>query len=875
MPFVETFRRPAQSLEAVLRNSRETAPQHAVFAVLVGASYFLGAKLGIALTFQPQPVSTLWLPNAILLGGLLLLPTASWWLVLAAALPAHLLVEINSGIPLPMVLCWFVSNCSEALIGAACVRRFARYPFRLDRLANVGIFVAAGFAATLLSSLLDAFFVTLNGWGDSPFWAVFRHRAMSNSLAIFTVVPVIIALPTLKEILRLAPISRYLEAIVLATGLVLVGLKVFGGQQVGPQTVPALLYAPIPLLLWAAVRFGAGGSALAVLFVVVLSTWNAVHGRGPFHSQSAYENALSIQLLFLMISITLMSLAAVIEDDQQAHDAVRQKREKLQLALDAAHMGTWDWRLPGDIALWSRESLRILGLPSADARISLQQLLNVILPSDRTQFWRAVSRSRRNGSPLDVEFRVVRPDQSIRWMSSRGKVLSDSHGRANRMIGIITDVTDRKAAEALRAQENQILEMIASGAPLRETLTSLVNLIEADTPGLLCSIVLLESDGVHLRHYAAPSLPSAYIDGADSTPIGPKAGSCGTAMFLGRPVICSDIERDPLWEDYRDLALQHGLRACWSTPFVSEKGEVLGTFAIYTRQPRVPTPHESRIIETATQLGTIALERKRAETETHEQRRALTHLARVAILGELTGSLVHELTQPLTAMLSNAQAAQRLIAQEPPRIKDVREILADIVSADRRASEVIQRLRAMLTKGQTQLAPLALNEVVTEILGLLRADLVAREVQVTTRLSAGLPLVLGDRIQLQQVLLNLVINACDAMSGNAPEERRLAIVTREAVNHQVELSIGDRGTGIQESMIDRIFEPFFTSKEHGLGLGLSICRSIVLAHRGQLSATNNEQRGATFHLTLPILSAGDQKIRALEPAPLAKKMLEV
>ena len=875
MPFGETLRRPAQPFERILGSMREIPLQHAVFAVLVGACYFLGAKLGIALTFQPQPVSTLWLPNAILLGGLLLVPTSSWWLVLLAAAPAHLLVEVNSGIPLPMVLSWFVSNCSEALIGAACVRRFAGYPFRLDRLGNVGIFAAAGLAATLLSSFLDASFVTLNGFGDSPFWAVWRHRTMSNLLAITAVVPVIIALPTLKKNLRLAPISRFLEAAVLATGLVIVSVNVFGGQQVGPNTIPALLYAPIPLLLWAAVRFGSGGSALAVLFVVVLSTWNAVHGRGPFQSQSASENALSIQLLFLMISITLMSLAAVIEDDRKAHDGIRQQREKLQLALDAAHMGTWDWRLPGDIALWSQESLRILGLSSVDARISLQQLLNVILPSDRTQFWRAVSRSRRSGAPLDVEFRVVRPDQTIRWMSSQGRVLSDSHGRANRMIGIITDITDRKAAEALRAQENRILEMIAGGAPLRETLTSLVNLIEADTPGLFCSIVLLDSDGVHVRHYAAPSLPPAYIAAVDGAVIGPKAGSCGTAMFLGRPVICSDIERDPLWEDYRGLALQHGLRACWSTPFISEKGEVLGTFAIYTRQPRSPTAHESRIIETATQLGTIALERKRAETETLEQRRALTHLSRVAILGELTGSLVHELTQPLTAMLSNAQAAQRLIAQDPPRIKDVREILADIVSADRRASEVIQRLRAMLTKGQTQLAPLVLNEVVTEILGLLRGDLVAREVQVTTRLSAGLPLVLGDRIQLQQVLLNLVINACDAMSGNAPAERRLTIVTRESANSQVELSIVDYGTGIQESTIDRVFEPFFTSKEHGLGLGLSICRSIVLAHRGRLSAANNDHRGATFLLTLPALSPGDLKLRASELAPLAKKMLEV
>jgi two-component system, LuxR family, sensor kinase FixL len=243
-------------------------------------------------------------------------------------------------------------------------------------------------------------------------------------------------------------------------------------------------------------------------------------------------------------------------------------------------------------------------------------------------------------------------------------------------------------------------------------------------------------------------------------------------------------------------------------------------------------------------------ERRRIERETARQHDELAHLSRVAMLGELSGSLAHELNQPLTAILSNAQAAQRFLAQSPPRVDKLAEILTDIVKSDHRAGAVIQRLRSLLRKEEAQRHPLDLNDVVDESLRLMRSDLLNRNVVVSADLADALPAVSGDRNQLQQVLLNFVINGCDAMEGRKAD-RRLLVQTRTTAQGNVEVSVADRGAGIPPADIERVFEPFVTTKSHGLGLGLAICRSIVGAHGGRLWATNNPDRGATLHCELP------------------------
>jgi two-component system, LuxR family, sensor kinase FixL len=244
-------------------------------------------------------------------------------------------------------------------------------------------------------------------------------------------------------------------------------------------------------------------------------------------------------------------------------------------------------------------------------------------------------------------------------------------------------------------------------------------------------------------------------------------------------------------------------------------------------------------------------ERKRIEEELRSLRHELAHLTRVGMLGELSGALAHEINQPLASILGNAQAAQRLLARNPPDLAEVREALKDIVDADKRAGDVIHQLRAMLKKGEAQFRPLDLNAVAGEVLDLTHSDLIAHQVAVVRRFGLHTPLVRGDRVQLQQVLLNFIMNACESMSATPINGRVLTIMTASHDVQSVEICIVDTGRGISSEIHERLFEAFVTTKENGLGLGLSICRSIVAAHGGTLWAENRMEGGAAFYVSLP------------------------
>jgi PAS domain S-box-containing protein len=525
--------------------------------------------------------------------------------------------------------------------------------------------------------------------------------------------------------------------------------------------------------------------------------------------------------------------------------------------------------------------------------------------------------------------------------------------------------------EAFQAGQRQVLEMIATGAPLAQVLTLLVHLTEDQCDGMVCSVLLLDTDGVHVRLGAAPNLPDEYAERVDGQPVGPRVGSCGVAMQVGRPVIVADIVSDPQWDVLRDIAVASGLRACWSIPIPSAHKKVLGSFAMYCRTPRGPNREELRLIETAADLAGAAIDhhrsqealrqseersrailraipdwmfvtstdgvyldyhvkntedllmqpeaflgksmhdvlpswladayqraferalatneperleysleirherrfyeacivrsdsdkvlsivrditdRKRAELDAAAQRQELAHLNRVLILAEQSGALAHELSQPLAAILTNAQAARRLLDQSPLDLDEIRAALDDVIKNDKRAGAVIHRLRELLKKSSTVLQPVDLNEVTREVLDLTHSDLLLRRMPITTALSPDIPPVLGDRVQLQQVILNLVLNACDAMSTVPPADRELTLTT-VADDRFVQVAIADRGVGIPEGQLDSVFDPFVTHRPQGLGLGLTISRSIVLAHRGRIQAENNAGRGATFRCFLPV-----------------------
>jgi signal transduction histidine kinase len=490
------------------------------------------------------------------MAALLLTPARAWWLLVAAVLPAHLLAELQSGVPLAMVLGWYVSNCAEALIGAALVRAFVPGPLRLDSFRSTGIFLLCGaLAAPLASSFLDAALVKLTGWGQGEYLDLVRMRFFSNVLAELTIVPLVLTWAALDlRRVRAQPLARHVEAFALLASLLAASYLVFDQADTGLG--PAAFYLPLPFLLWAAVRLGVVGTATSLALMVVATIWGAVHGLGPFTGGAPAETARDLQLFLIAASVPLLLLAVVLE------------------------------------------------------------------------------------------------------------------------------------------------------------------------------------------------------------------------------------------------------------------------------------------------------ERERSLREAQEQRLQLTHLSRVALLGEMSGGLAHELNQPLTAILSNAQAAQAFIANKTIDDAELLEILHDIIAAEQRAGEVIRRLRALFKRGETHFQRLDVNQLVREVMSLAHGDLATRSIASSLQLAPGLPEVEGDRIQLQQVMLNLIMNASEAMGAVPPETRELT-VRSIAAGGRVHLTFTDRGPGFGTELYETLFEPFYTTKPLGLGLGLSISRSIVAAHHGRLWGVGTPGRGATFHITLP------------------------
>ncbi len=259
-------------------------------------------------------------------------------------------------------------------------------------------------------------------------------------------------------------------------------------------------------------------------------------------------------------------------------------------------------------------------------------------------------------------------------------------------------------------------------------------------------------------------------------------------------------------------------------------------------------------VEADQRLMGVALdisERKRAELQAEQDRAALRHLSRVSLLGQLSASIAHQLNQPLASILSNGEAAQLMLQQEPLDLDELRAICADIVAEDQRAAAVIRQLGSLFRRGEPSLAPTDLNQLVRDTLELLRANLLSRQVQVELQLTSALPTVHGDRVQLQQLLLNLMINAADAMASLGAERRRIVLST-EARGSYVRICVADNGPGLNETDMDKLFEPFWSGKSDGMGIGLAISRSIAAAHQGTLVASNGLHGGAVFCLQLPV-----------------------
>jgi PAS domain S-box-containing protein len=668
-----------------------------------------------------------------------------------------------------------------------------------------------------------------------------------------------------------------------------------------------------------------------------------------------------------------------ITDRKRVEEALRRSEGYLAQAQRLTQSGSWAWNVHTDARFWSQETFRIFGYDPGETP-TWSDILERTHPEDREAIKQQAKLETSRKEDSEFDWRIVLPDGGIKHLHSISHPVMDESGQIIEIVGTLMDVTERKRAEALRDGESRILEMIARDAPLEEILERLVRVVEAQFAGMLCSVLLLDNDGQHVRHGAAPNLSKSYVDAIDGLPIGPQAGSCGTAMYRKEPVVVTDILQDPRWEQYRNVAERYGLRSCWSTPILAHSGKVLGSFAMYYREPRTPSPAETRALEMATHLAGIAIERKltherlqrseaylaeaqklshtgswafnargpvywseenfriwgldpqqglpsrelvlqrihpedrdrvleyvlkavrnkedyaaefrivlpggmikhiqglgrpvfsstgdllevvgtqvdvterkRAEHERERLRQLqtdLAHINRVTTMGELTASLAHEIKQPMTAALTDARTCLRWLRREEPDVSEAREAASRLVTDVSRAAEIISRISLLFKKAAPQRELVDVNELIREMIVLLRNEAARYSISIRSDLAHDLPKVIADRVQMQQVFMNLMLNGIEAMKDIATGSE-LTVTSQRGEAAQVLISVADTGVGLPPEIATNIFDAFYTTKPQGTGMGLPISRSIVESHGGRLWANLNSGPGAVFLFTLP------------------------
>ncbi|MES2113812.1 MAG: ATP-binding protein [Pseudomonadota bacterium] len=497
--------------------------------------------------------------------------------------------------------------------------------------------------------------------------------------------------------------------------------------------------------------------------------------------------------------------------------------------------------------------------------------------------------SHGNGRPIDCELRMVALDVPGRRLM---------HLR-------LVDITQRKRAEALREGQNQLLEMVAGGAPLQTTLDQLMRLIESQADGVLCSVMLLRPDGRSMYPASGPSLPAEYLQSLDGVAIGPGVGSCGTAMYRKETVIVSDIGNDPLWTPYRQLAAPHGLRACWSIPILLDQDQVLGSFAMYYREVRSPAAADQRLINVATHLAGIAIARTRREEELERHRERLEEMVaartaelqaameqaemandelstaldnlsmtqdelvrrdKLAALGTLVAGVAHELNTPIgnslmmaTTMSERTRALQHDV-EGGLRRSTLESFLAQAAEADavvvrnltRAAGLVDSFKRIAVDAASSQRRCFLLDRLVTELILPLQAAVKECDLTVIEDIGPNLELdsypgPLGQA--LTHLFENSVLHGFEGRTAGT-----ITLWARATATGEVELTVSDNGVGIAPAQLSRIYDPFYTTRlGHGSsGLGLYITHNIVTGVLGgRIEAASTEGQGTCFTLLLP------------------------
>jgi PAS domain S-box-containing protein len=553
-----------------------------------------------------------------------------------------------------------------------------------------------------------------------------------------------------------------------------------------------------------------GGSI--TLFIVLAAGLSALIHTGVLHMP--YVISLPFLGVVLAMGFELSNdIIRAAQTTRQLRDseaALRESDMRMTLAASAANLGLWVWDVEKD-DIWITEKGRELFGFAKSEPVDLNRFLQVVHQDDRAHMQQMVRDALARGGEYESEYRIMRADGKIRWVTGYGRVEFDGQGKPACVRGVSRDITKRKLAEeALRESEGRF-RTVADVAPV------MIWMSGTDKEGVFFNKGWLEFTGRTVDQ----ELGEGWLKGIHAEDLANCLDVCGTAFG----------KREPFTVEFRLRRKDGEYR--WLLDTGTPRFDADGLFLGY--------------IGSCIDIG----ERKQSELDHQLQSMELARVGRVALMGELAASLAHEVNNPLGAMVTNASAGQRLLARGQLPAEELRELLADIVADGHRAREVVQGIRNMVRKSEASHALVEVSDVIRDLLRIVRADAIARNVSLVAEVEENAGIVLADRVQLLQVFLNLTMNAFEALSVIRAEARRVVIRAEPVQDGKICVSVRDTGPGFPSGIVDQLFEAFFSTKAEGTGMGLAIARSIVEAHGGTLTGENCAMGGALFTICLP------------------------
>src|SRR5437667_10518809 len=448
------------------------------------------------------------------------------------------------------------------------------------------------------------------------------------------------------------------------------------------------------------------------------------------------------------------------------------------------------------------------------------------------------------------------PDGSVKYVRVVGHPSTNESGNVE-FVGAVTDITERKRTEQRLRAQYTVTQLLAEATTIEEVTPKILQTVCEFLLWDLGALWSLDRQASVLRcvevwHKESVKVPQFEAVRCEITFM-PGIELPGRVWSRHEPAYISDVVHDTNFP-HASIAAREGLHAAFAFPILLG-GDVLGVMEFFSHEIRQPEQELLNMMATlGSQIGQF-IERKRAEEAFRTAQMGVAHVPRVATLGEMTASIAHEINQPLGALVNNAGACLSWLDAE--NLEEARNSVALMMDDAQRASEIITRIRALVKKAPPQRDWLEINQTIREVIGLARNEMQRNGVALETQLSDDVPLVFADRIQLQQVILNLMMNAIEAMSGAAEGPRELLVRSGPNESQGVLVSVQDSGPGLDPKSVDHLFDAFYTTKPQGMGMGLAICRSLIEAHGGRLWAAANTPHGAVFQFTLPI---GSEKV---------------